>query len=327
MKSTRTLTLECLETRELMRADVAFDGTAAMVDRPAAEPASAIVQMTTDPGRVLACQAIDRPVGKLIHFVNGQQFVFDSTTTGRLFTSDGGEQKFRDLDTWSRDSRSMAFVKGSGWLWGGSAEDRLIPVGKVEIGAFHVDEFFREDGYSVTCTEVVLFGTPVRGEPEIGGFCVPEPTAPAARGAEAEPPSSGTEFLPPFVSPVLLHPILPLPVGKPYQNYRQPTDVNGDGAVTPLDALLLVNKFHRDSGSDSLPGSTPTAAVLPDVSSATETGYRDVNNDDRFTPLDLLQVVNELLAHSDSPSAGDDSRLSYHEDHFFEVLEEDARGV
>lgn len=59
-------------------------------------------------------------------------------------------------------------------------------------------------------------------------------------------------------------------------------DVSGDGAVTPLDALRVINFISRASG----PELTPRAVG--------ESQYVDVNNDARATALDALVVINHL---------------------------------
>ena len=63
-------------------------------------------------------------------------------------------------------------------------------------------------------------------------------------------------------------------------NADQPTDVNGDGLTTPLDALLVVNQLNGRA--------TPGAL------------YRDVNNDGVTSPLDALLVINHLDASRNS---------------------------
>jgi hypothetical protein len=66
-----------------------------------------------------------------------------------------------------------------------------------------------------------------------------------------------------------------------WQNLAEPTDVNADSLVTPLDALLIVNQLNL-SGSRPLTGS------------ATSPPYLDVNGDGFLSPLDALLVINRL---------------------------------
>ncbi len=64
-------------------------------------------------------------------------------------------------------------------------------------------------------------------------------------------------------------------------------DVNGDGQVTALDALLIVNRLNSDRNSDgSLSGN-----------------YSDVNRDGLITAIDALWVVDRLNQRFGSSSA------------------------
>jgi hypothetical protein len=62
-------------------------------------------------------------------------------------------------------------------------------------------------------------------------------------------------------------------------------DVNGDGAVTPLDVLFLINFLNQQASDRAWSG----AAVFPPPS-------YDVNGDGAVSPLDVLNVVNRLNA-------------------------------
>lgn len=71
----------------------------------------------------------------------------------------------------------------------------------------------------------------------------------------------------------------------PYQNSDNAFDVNADSAVTPLDALLIINDLN-ENGARELPPPTTT-----------EIGTQlDVNGDGMSTPLDALLVIQELNA-------------------------------
>jgi hypothetical protein len=59
---------------------------------------------------------------------------------------------------------------------------------------------------------------------------------------------------------------------------QRPLDVNGDGVVTPLDALLIINRLNS--------GAPP--AVRPG-----EERY-DINGDGAITPIDVLYIINAL---------------------------------
>ncbi len=63
-------------------------------------------------------------------------------------------------------------------------------------------------------------------------------------------------------------------------NFLRPTDTNGDGETSALDALIVINELNR---KDS-PQGEPVAASF----------MYDVNRDDNVTALDALQVINEI---------------------------------
>jgi VCBS repeat-containing protein len=69
-----------------------------------------------------------------------------------------------------------------------------------------------------------------------------------------------------------------------YQNpaNRLNADVNNDGVVTPIDALIVINDINRN-GIRTL---SPTAFIPPP--------YIDVNGDNQVTPFDILEVINVL---------------------------------
>ncbi len=69
----------------------------------------------------------------------------------------------------------------------------------------------------------------------------------------------------------------------PWQNPVKQTDVNHDGFVSPIDALVGIN-YLNGIGS----------GLLPMPSSSDEHRYYDVNGDGFISPIDVLGVVNEL---------------------------------
>lgn len=75
-----------------------------------------------------------------------------------------------------------------------------------------------------------------------------------------------------------------LTVRQYWQNLPDTCDVNNDGWVTPLDALLVINRLNT-SGAGPLP--PPQSPFLPPP-------YYDVNGDQHVTPLDVLRVVNRI---------------------------------
>ena len=83
----------------------------------------------------------------------------------------------------------------------------------------------------------------------------------------------------------------------PFQNSDGRFDVNDSGAVTPLDALQIINSLRRaDSGSINL-SAVPLPTNLPP--------YPDVDGNGRITSLDALQVINELNRIFNSGATGE----------------------
>jgi len=77
-----------------------------------------------------------------------------------------------------------------------------------------------------------------------------------------------------------------------WQNPARPVDVNGDGAVTALDALIPINYINTHAGDTSLP-----ADELPPP-------YLDVDGNGLITPADVLLVINQLNSAAVGASAG-----------------------
>lgn len=75
------------------------------------------------------------------------------------------------------------------------------------------------------------------------------------------------------------------PGGNLHTNLHLPLDVNDDGFVTPLDALLVINRLNQDGGG-RLSGL------------ATSQPYLDVNMDGFLSPIDPLIVINYLNRNS-----------------------------
>lgn len=67
------------------------------------------------------------------------------------------------------------------------------------------------------------------------------------------------------------------------QNPIMPLDVSGDGSITPIDVVRVINELNR---------SGPRVLVLDSVE---QNGFLlDVNGDSRVTPIDVLIIVNHL---------------------------------
>jgi len=77
----------------------------------------------------------------------------------------------------------------------------------------------------------------------------------------------------------------------PWRNPRQAEDVNDDGFVTPLDALILINRLNA-SGPEDLPVPLPIHVNPPP--------YWDADGDDAVGASDVLAVVNFINNHAAS---------------------------
>ncbi len=82
-------------------------------------------------------------------------------------------------------------------------------------------------------------------------------------------------------------------LANPWQNYPDPYDVSGDGVVTALDVLLVINWLNAH-GFGPLP---PSPTVVP--------AYLDVDGNGRVTPLDALLVINRLNLASQEAGEGE----------------------
>ncbi|MCA9208641.1 MAG: tandem-95 repeat protein, partial [Planctomycetales bacterium] len=71
----------------------------------------------------------------------------------------------------------------------------------------------------------------------------------------------------------------------PHRNPTNPFDVNADGVVSPIDALILINEINRN-GSRAL----PIPPVAPDVPPP----YLDPTGDNTLSPNDVGVIITEL---------------------------------
>ncbi len=77
--------------------------------------------------------------------------------------------------------------------------------------------------------------------------------------------------------------------GESIQNPVLPQDVNNDGAVSPIDALLIINRMGR---SASLGEGESIVSPSPNIY------YTDVNGDNETSAIDALQVINYLARNA-----------------------------
>jgi len=94
-----------------------------------------------------------------------------------------------------------------------------------------------------------------------------------------------------------------LPDPTPYHNDNDPYDVDGDGKLTPLDPLLIINHINK-RGIGPLPPPGEGEGKQPDL---------DVDGDGSVTPLDILILINRLNRFNqdsggNSPSSGNASK-------------------
>jgi hypothetical protein len=84
--------------------------------------------------------------------------------------------------------------------------------------------------------------------------------------------------------------------GSAWQNHQQPYDVSGEGKVTPLDVLLVINYLNAGHGGvvpPVLPGATPPPP------------FYDVNGDGVISAQDVLVLINYLNDVTGSSGGGE----------------------
>lgn len=72
----------------------------------------------------------------------------------------------------------------------------------------------------------------------------------------------------------------------PFHNQANPADVNGDGEVSAIDVLLVINDLNAN-GNHPLPSGGTGTGEPP-------TEMLDVNNDGQISPIDVLLIINEI---------------------------------
>ncbi len=81
----------------------------------------------------------------------------------------------------------------------------------------------------------------------------------------------------------------------PWTNPVRPTDVNGDGEITPRDALAIINQLNRSDGS-SLADRVAPPILGDDALTTDPPAFYDPSGDGEVTPRDALRVINQLNA-------------------------------
>ncbi|MEZ6120177.1 MAG: tandem-95 repeat protein [Pirellulaceae bacterium] len=85
----------------------------------------------------------------------------------------------------------------------------------------------------------------------------------------------------------------------PWQNPNDALDVNNDGFISPIDALLVINELNANGSRalDPPPIASPPFSPPPFV---------DVSGDDYLSPIDALLVINHLNADAAEGEAAED---------------------
>jgi hypothetical protein len=73
-----------------------------------------------------------------------------------------------------------------------------------------------------------------------------------------------------------------------WHNAARPTDVDNDGFVSPIDAVLIINFLNAGGG-----GPVPSGSPPP---------FYDVDADNSISPTDAVLVINQLNAASSAPA-------------------------
>lgn len=80
----------------------------------------------------------------------------------------------------------------------------------------------------------------------------------------------------------------------PFQNQANRYDVNASGSVTPLDALIVINRL-RIVGPGPVSALFSSTSTVSPLAAARPRYYYDVSGDNYISPIDALQVINYLL--------------------------------
>ncbi len=91
----------------------------------------------------------------------------------------------------------------------------------------------------------------------------------------------------------------------PFRNPSLVGDVNGSGAVTPLDALIIINTINRiTTNADGTSNGGIISLTRPDVASLNLPAFPDVNGNGSVSASDALAVINILSAGTDFVDLG-----------------------
>jgi hypothetical protein len=83
-----------------------------------------------------------------------------------------------------------------------------------------------------------------------------------------------------------------------WQNAAIAEDVNQDGHVSPIDALLVINHLNDNAANLSEPLPVPSTGNEPPP-------FLDVNGDNRVAPVDALMVINKISQDANAEAEGE----------------------
>jgi hypothetical protein len=251
-----------------------------LIGRPDTETSSGLLEAGANADGFPTHRDLAQPAGKAFGLCEGGRFVFDSSTSGHRVTPEGTEQKFWDVEL-VRDPNYYA-CNPDGQCFG-TLVAIAVPDDKDFIGDVRIDVVRGEDG-STSYSCVVIYGRPVRdgaGDPrdvdrngritgadfELIVQAINERASQRLAPASSQGPADGEAPL--------------------------NSDVNGDGHVTPLDALLVANAI--EDADTTVQPTSPWQNFWDPL---------DVNDDGFVTPLDALLVANELDRRTISDADG-----------------------
>lgn len=91
-------------------------------------------------------------------------------------------------------------------------------------------------------------------------------------------------------------------IRSPYHNHNLNEDVNGDGYISPIDALLIINDLNSN-GAHPVPSGVGATGEPPSE-------MLDVNGDGLITPMDVLLIINRLNSRAAAQNQRDSSSTS-----------------
>ena len=91
--------------------------------------------------------------------------------------------------------------------------------------------------------------------------------------------------------------IIDIALPNAWHNVVQASDINNNGQVTAVDALLIINELGRNAYSDPSSGMLDSPGLPADWADT----YYDQNNDGSVSALDALRVINQLARSFNEP--------------------------